>query len=227
MKTDLDNLIDRTAAQIRATEPDAPVMRQASDRVWAQMMQETTAVSAVVVDAAAPLDSCAVIQAAIPAYLQGTVSESRALLLADHTRECIPCRKVLTQARTGQVTARRAVAPALATSRKPLARQLRWAVSAALLCAVGAGAWFAYDRFVPTGTSHATLRGAEGAVYRINGATMQTLNVGEELQSGESLRTAPNARAQVTLADGSSLEVKDRSEFSVSETGSGATIVLD
>ncbi len=227
---DLDNTIERVSATIREAEPTAHELAAAKQRVWAQLARQNTPAKANIMQ----LNNCDDFRALIPAYLNKETPAARALLFEDHTRECIPCRKALTQARTGRVEATRAVQSSnfsLSGAKKQpkdwTQNRLRWAMAAALLVAVGGVSWFVYDRFIPQGTAHATVKSANGAVYRVNGQATRPLGVGEELQTGDSLRTAQDATAQVALADGSVIEVKDRSEFSVSETGAGATIALD
>jgi ferric-dicitrate binding protein FerR (iron transport regulator) len=225
---DLDQTIERVAATIRDAEPTAQELSAAKQRVWAQMARQNINPKANTMQ----LNNCDDFRAMIPAYLNKETPEARALLFEDHTRECIPCRKALTQARTGRAEANRAVAPRPATlgervSKALQPKQLRWALAAAMVVAVGGVSWFVYDRFVPTGTARATVKYANGGVYRVNGQDTRSIGVGEELQAGDSLRTAQDATAQVALADGTVIEVKDRSEFTVSETGAGATIALD
>jgi ferric-dicitrate binding protein FerR (iron transport regulator) len=53
------------------------------------------------------------------------------------------------------------------------------------------------------------------------------LAAGERLQKGERVRTAKDSNAVLRLADGSSIEMRERSEFSVSENMRGVTIKLD
>ncbi len=50
-----------------------------------------------------PFSSCEDFQAEIPAYVAGTLTEARALLVGDHTRECVPCRRALMDHRSGTV----------------------------------------------------------------------------------------------------------------------------
>jgi hypothetical protein len=229
---DLDNQIERVAATIRDAEPTDAEVKASQQRVWARVAAEAAAAPVSAKANIMQLNNCDDFRALIPAYLNKEAPAARALLFEDHTRECIPCRKALTQARTGRVEARRAVAPRQPSFGERITNalqvpQLRWAMAAALFVAVGGVSWYVYDRFVPTGTAHATVKSAHGAVYRVNDKEARPIGVGEELQAGDSLRTAQDANALVSLADGSQIEVNDRSEFTVSETGAGATIALD
>ena len=84
---DPENVIDRAAAEIQNQRLDEISERQATDRVWNTLSTE--------IEGHRPLTGCADFQAEIPAYLAGTLPEARAILVGDHTRECVPCRRVL------------------------------------------------------------------------------------------------------------------------------------
>ena len=88
----LDPLLEQAIAEIRDEPIDPAVMEAAGRRVAARLEQH------------APLRGCADFQALIPEYRAGTLSEARALLLKDHTHECVACRRALAAA-SGEVTA--------------------------------------------------------------------------------------------------------------------------
>src|SRR5882724_13723290 len=97
---ELDSILDKTIGQIADQQLDPASMNAAVGRVWARLSAETageTNTSTVTVE---HIESCADFQSLIPAFLNGTLSEARSLLLEDHTHECIPCRKALKQARS-------------------------------------------------------------------------------------------------------------------------------
>jgi hypothetical protein len=225
---ELDNILDQVTAGIRAEEVNDGVADDATKRVWAQLSSERAPIIA-----AAPADrieGCADFQSLIPAYLRRELSEARALLLVDHTHECIPCRKALKQARTSRVAA--AVSPARKQGRKasryslsPVVR--RWGIAAALVIGLGLIALPLIQRYVPFGSFEATVQAADGPVFSVADAQTRSLNVGEKLGRGDTIRTSRDARAVVRLGDGSTIEMKDRSEFSVTQTMRGTTIHLD
>ena len=104
---ELDNILDKVSGDIRGEEIQSVTVKGAAERVWMKM-------STVDADArpssAAPaerIEGCADFQSLMPAYLRNELSEARALLLVDHTHECIPCRKALKQARTARVALQR------------------------------------------------------------------------------------------------------------------------
>lgn len=87
---------------------------------------------------------------------------------------------------------------------------------------------FMYERLDLSGrTLAATVENTDGLVYVVSDELTRPLAVGEELQKGERVRTAKDSNAMLRLADGSTVEMRERSEFSVSENMRGVTIRLD
>src|SRR5882724_3643065 len=224
---ELDNILDQVTDGIRAEQVDDATVSGATERVWARLSTETGALSMRAnhaQDAGAPIEGCADFQSLIPAYLGGELSEARALLLIDHTHECIPCRKALKQARVG------AVAPAVrrqkvaAYSLRPVV--MRWGIAAALVIGLGLIALPLLQRYVPVGSFEATVQAADGPVYAVTDAQTRSLNAGEKIKRGDTIRTAKDTHAVVRLNDGSVIEMKDRSEFSIDQTLRGTTLHL-
>src|SRR3981081_2295855 len=56
---------------------------------------------------------------------------------------------------------------------------------------------------------------------------MRSLRAGVKIKRGDTIRTAKDAHAVVRLGDGSLIEMKDRSEFSINQTLRGTTLHLD
>jgi ferric-dicitrate binding protein FerR (iron transport regulator) len=217
---------DEVVDGIRRERPEAPLVEAAAARVWTRISQEHSVAEA----GLAPVErlrGCADFQALIPAYLHGYVSDARALLLEDHTRECVPCRKALKEAR-----ASRHAAPA---ARQPGARPsiwqqpaLRWAIAAALIIGCGLITWPLVQRFGRSvGALHTIVQAANGQVHRVSENRTQRAAAGDKVQAGERIRTAKNAKAIVKLGDGSMVEMRERSEISVSENASGTTVNLE
>jgi hypothetical protein len=227
-KKELNQILDQVAAGIRSEEADAAVVNEAKGRVWAQLSSEA-AVSA----EAAPADhieGCADFQSLIPAYMDGSLSEARSLLLVDHTHECIPCRKALKHARESRVAVVAPKAPkqkrrAFNYTLQPVV--LRWGIAAVLVIGLGLLALPIIDRYLPFGSFEATVQAADGPLYAITNSQIRALNVGEKIQRGDTIRTAKDTHAVVRLSDGSTIEMSGRSEFSVTQSRAGATIHLD
>ena len=163
----------------------------------------------------------------MPAYLHGELSEARSLLLVDHTHECIPCRRALKEARTARVAAAITRKPARKASKYSLNPiVLRWGVAAALVIGLGFIALPLIQRYMPYGSVEATVQAAEGPVYVVENARTRPLQTGTKIGRGETIRTAKDAHAVVRLGDGTTIEMKDRSEFSLDQTMRGTTIRL-
>ncbi len=234
---ELDNILDQVTSAIRSERVDETTVSAAKERVSANLSAEASRMLAVrpqdggaLVDAGAPIEGCADFQALIPAYLGGKISEARSLLLVDHTHECIPCRRALKQAREARVAA---PAPAVRRRNQKTAQYsirpviLRWGIAAALVIGLGLVAWPIIQRYVPFGSLEATVQAAEGPLYLVSDSQTRQLKVGEKINRGDVIRTAKDGHAVVRLGDGSTIEMKDRSEFSLNQTMRGTTVNLD
>ncbi len=225
---ELNNILDDTAAEIRNEKLDSAVVAGAAQRVWTRMAGEQAAIQAGV----APVEhirSCDDFRSLIPTYLQGQLSSARTMLLEDHTRECLPCRKALKEARHGrqsswQLDSQKAK---VTISNRRMATA-RWAIAAVVVVGLGLFAWPSAQRFVNSfRTLNAIVEAANGSVYRVTETSTQALKPGEQVKRGERIRTAKNSAAIVKLADGSRIEMRERSEFSVTNGSGGTTINLD
>ncbi|HJR08296.1 MAG TPA: FecR domain-containing protein [Pyrinomonadaceae bacterium] len=225
-KKEIEAILDETLNNMSKEHPDNHTVDDAASRVWARIAAAENPAS-VTTPAAEQINSCADFQTLIPSYLRRELSPARAMLLEDHTQECIPCRKALKEARTGRSAAARAtLQPARTTGTNFTA--WRWAVAASVVVAVAVGALFFSNRFFDTGGAlAATVESANGALYRVTDSGTLAMAVGEQIGKGVRVRTAKDSDAVVRLADGSRVEMRERSEFSVTENGQGVTLHLD
>ncbi len=95
--------------------------------------------------------------------------------------------------------------------------------AAALLAAT----FFAYKTWweVPTGV-RAEVRSIDGSAYLVSDAGDRQLTPGYQLREGDRLRTSGGTHAVLRLADGSSVEVNERSELGVAARGQNLTLSL-
>jgi ferric-dicitrate binding protein FerR (iron transport regulator) len=221
---DLDNILDKATTAIRNEAVEQSVVNTAADRVWARVSAEAVGQTSQTV-VAERIESCADFQSLIPAYLRNELSEARALLLVDHTHECIPCRRAMKEARTDKAVPVRKVAAPRRYSLQPVV--LRWGIAAVLVIGFGLLALPILQRFSPFSQLEATVQAADGQVYQVADAGTVPIVSGQKLARGERIRTAKGAHAFVRLGDGSVVEMKDRTEFYLTQNGQGATIHLD
>ncbi len=247
-KQDLDAIIDDAARAIRDEQIDSSIINPSATRVWArvsqQMADENSRLESIDImntdNTAEHIHGCDDFQSLIPAYLVGKLSTARTLLLKDHSNECIPCRQELNAQRAFAAAkdavyvprqhVRRATSRPnqVNTNRWSGANIARWSVAAAVLVCVGLAGMFVYERLDLSGrTLAATVQYANGPLYVVSDAVSRQLLAGEELKKGERVRTAKDSNAVLRLADGSTVEMNERSEFSVSENRSGVTIRLE
>jgi ferric-dicitrate binding protein FerR (iron transport regulator) len=225
---ELNNIVDDVTAEIRNEKLDSAVVGGAAQRVWTRIAGEQVAAQAGITPVE-QIRNCEDFQSLIPAYLQGYLSSARTMLLEDHTRECVPCRKALKEARHGNQAARRLEeqkAKAAMAGRQMTF--MRWAIAAVLVLGVGFFAWPWVMRSINSiNTLSAVVEAAQGGVYKVTDNKTQAVKMGEKLRRGERIRTAKNSGAVVKLGDGTLVEMRERSEFSVADNPSGVTLNLE
>ncbi len=248
-KQNLDAIIDAAAREIRDEKIEESIINQSATRVWARVSQQMSDENSLSANSylgnlntmntnntGENIHGCADFQSLIPAYLDGKLSTARTLLFKDHTNECIPCRRALKfqiadpTTKTATVGARQ---PARQQQRAFIngwsrTNVARWSVAAALVICLGFVGLFISERLDWSGrTLAATVENANGAVYVVSDQQSRQLAAGEQLQKGERVRTAKESNALLRLADGSTVEMRERSEFSVSENRRGVTVRLE
>jgi hypothetical protein len=256
-KQDLDRIIDDVARGIRDEQIDSSIIEQSAARVWARVSgQPENSLSANsylgdintmnASNTTEQINGCADFQSLVPAYLDKNLSPARTLLFEDHTNECVPCRRALRAARANATTKTAPIYVRQPAKRdaggQQSARANRWNIpsgwsktsvarlsgAAVLVICLGFVGLFVFERFDWSGTTlAATIENANGAVYVVSDAQSRQLEAGEQLQKGERVRTAKDSNAVLRLADGSTVEMRERSEFSVSENRRGVTVNLE
>lgn len=227
--------LDQAISEIASTPVDEHEMAAAANRVREKLAQfaatgiapEETFAPAVGTPAIhavhSPLKSCEDFQAEIPAYLAGQLPAARALLVEDHTRSCVPCRRALRTAREGKPQ----IAPAAVVARAPQNnRRTLYALAAVLVAALGTGLFLMQDLFI-SGGQMARVEAIEGSLYRIDGERTAQLGAGAAIQEGDEIRTAKGSHAFVRMTDGSVIEMSERAGLSLDAGRKGNTIELE
>jgi hypothetical protein len=212
---DSDPILDRAISEIRDESIDPAEVRAAADCVWARLSNSAPAGPSEEIET---IRTCADFQALLPAFRDGRLSSARAMLVEDHLHECAACRKAL-EARPRVETI---------PIRKPAAPIWKWAVAAAMLVAVGLSGYLAYDRFAPGPAGpRATVYAADGVLYKVSAGVSTPLAAGATaIEGSESVRTAKGSGAVIRLRDGSLIEMRERTEFSLDSRRRGVTINL-
>ncbi len=207
--------IERAADDIRAEKIDEATARKITKRVWKRLGVEG--------EARRPLSSCADYQAEIPAFVAGELSDARALLVGDHTRECVPCRRALIEARDGS----KEFSPPVASGGQAPWLRTPLRIAAAVLLLVGG---FAAVRGLGDITADRGLRASvdtvDGSLQLVARNATQELVVDSQIRSRQVLRTAYASGAMLRLADGSLVEMDERSELRLRASRRGTTIDL-
>ena len=214
-----EDRLERIGAEIRseAERLDPTVEAAALERIGRQLATVTAPAAAqgtggVVLD-------CAEIQQLLPAYLSGALRPERSLLVQEHTRSCVACRRALKTLQKGTP------APVVAQAPRLSSAQWKWGLAAAAAVAVLAVQFFIVRHHLPTGDN--ALRVIDGVLLTVSGEQAQSLEPGADVAYGKELVAPRGGTATVELADGSRVEMKERSRMKVIADAHGTTIALD
>ncbi|HVS03226.1 MAG TPA: FecR domain-containing protein [Thermoanaerobaculia bacterium] len=213
-----DQPIDRACDEIRgeAAGLDARREEAALERAWEGIRRAAAAAGP------GTVLNCSDIQALLPAYLEGRLEGERSLLVEDHSRSCIACRRELRRLRLG--AHQRLAGGTVERSRS----RWKWGLAAAALLALGlTQAWVVW-RYWPSGDgAGAMMRVVEGALFTVSSDSAGSFSAGAEIPYGQEVVTPRGSGAVVQLHDGSRVELRERSRFAVTRNRAGTTIDLE
>ncbi len=214
---DFDAMFDRELEAIRNEQPDPQVADKAAERVWSAVQAEFARHP---VEATPRLSECQDFQALIPAHLSASLQEARELLLKDHLRSCVPCRRALKDLRKQRQSGNTVVRTSKMKRRRGFS-EWSWGIAAAALLAIAVFG-LKLDVFglnIRTG-GMVTIEQVDGELLRIgeNGAAPVQAGDSFLLATDDALRTARGSTAMLTLSDGSRVELNERTELGITES---------
>ena len=240
-KQELDALVEQGVDEIRHDVPDAAACEQAAGRALDAALARLASAPAQAHDAGdlhETIRGCDDVRTLLDAYVAGELPEAKALLVQDHTRECLPCRRALMAAREGR-SADGAAASAPAAwnpeqgaddaGRRPYAVDRRWWVAAAAMAvvALGAAVMMATGLLGGPAAVYAEVDAIDGGLYLVDESGNRPLSAGDAIRRGDEVRTARGSGAVLTLTDGSRVEMRERTALALYKGRSDSTIDLD
>ena len=211
-----EDRLERALQEMKAEDVDSGTLEAARVRVWQKMT-----------NAGSP--TCAEFRQDFHAYLANQLSSSRRILVEDHLSRCTACR-----ARIAEMKGERRI---IAMPVRSSSRLVRWgglAAAAALLFAVTYVGRDAIDRMMAPDGPRATVVSVDGGLYRLPDLSAEarsakaegSLTSGATIGEQDVVRTGPGGRAVLRLADGSTVDVNERTELYVTAAWSGQAIHL-
>ena len=201
-----EDRLEQALDEMRREDVDAGTLDAARARVWDKVTNAAVA-------------GCAEFRQDFRAYVGGTLTGSRRVLMEDHLSRCPACRTSMAEMK-GE---RRVIAM---PQRSRSSRSMRWgtlAAAAALVLSVGYLGRGTIDAWLAPGGPRATVVSATGGLYRLPGGALEA---GAVIGEKELIRTGPGARAVLRLADGLTVDVNERTELFVTAAWSGRAIHL-
>ena len=162
----------------------------------------------------------------IPAYLAGALAEPRRILFEDHTRECVPCRRALADARRAGTGA--AASPTGWQTPRRRSAAFRYAIAAGVVGVMATGAALLSSRLGLIGPdASAHVRAIEGELALLDSGAVHAIAAGHELERGQTVRTGSDSNAVFELADGSRIELAERSQLTLRRRSDGVVLDLE
>src|SRR4029453_6389641 len=200
-----EDRLERALQEMTQETVDAATLDAVRARVWSR---GTNAAAA----------GCADLRPDFRAYASGTLTGGRRVLLEDHLSRCSTCRATL-----AEMKGERRV---IAMPQRTASRWNRWgtlAAAAALVFSILYLGRDTIDAWMAPGGPRATVVSATGGLYALPGGALKPgAAIGEKAR----IRTGPGAHAVLRLADGSTVDVNQRTELFVTAAWSGQAIHL-
>lgn len=200
-----EDRLEQAVDDMKRETVDDRTLEAARGRVWSEIARVAGS-------------TCAEFRPDFRAYLSGGLGESRRVLMDDHLSRCSACRAAL----AGLKGERQVIA-------MPQRSAPRWtrvgtfAAAAALVLAMLYGGRGTLDALMAPGGPRATVASVDGGVYRLSG---EVLAADATIAEGEIVRTGPGAHAVLRLADGSIVDVNERTELFATAVWSGMAVHL-
>jgi len=221
MKNREDVILDQATQAMREQRPEPGQISAAAEKVAQRLGIPFTE--------DATVGSCDDMRPLLAAYKAGKLPESRALLVEAHLRECGVClRRLRSGSSVVDWSAPKVMRPKAVMPAKSALRpwSLAWAMAASL--AIAAAGLYLYKAYweIPAGV-RAEVQSIDGSASLITDSGDRLLTAGAQLKEGDELRTSGGSRAVLHLADGSTVEMNERSEVSIGARGHNMTVALD
>jgi hypothetical protein len=215
MKNHDEVLLDSATQAMRDAQPEAGQISAAAEKVAGKL--------GIAFAESASIESCEDVRSLFSAYRAGTLPENRALLVKAHLRECGVC---LRRFHSGSGAVDWSTPKAMPARARVQPWTMGWAMAASL--AVAATGLFVYRTYwqIPPGV-RAEVQSIDGSASLITDNGDRLLAAGAELKEGDELRTSGGSHAVLRLADGSTVEMNERSAVSVGARGRNLTVDLD
>jgi hypothetical protein len=198
-----EDRLEDALEQMRQEPVDTAALEAARARVWNTLTTDA---------------GCAEFRPDLQAYVTGALTGARRVLLEDHIGRCAACRAALAELKGERRT--------IAMPRRSTSRWTRWgsmAAAAAIVLSVFYLGRDTIDAWMAPGGPRATVVSAKGGLFAVPGGA---LGAGAAIGEKEHVRTSAGAHAVLRLADGSMIDVNERTEFYVTAAWSGQAIHL-
>ncbi|HEV2989406.1 MAG TPA: FecR domain-containing protein [Candidatus Angelobacter sp.] len=203
----------------REDQPDQQIVEAAGQRVWQRLSEE--AHTAAQVSVPESIHGCEDIRALLPQHRAGRLPQAKALLVADHLRECVACRK------EAEKTDGSTLLPWKQEPSRATKTPFRWVTAVAAVVLFVFAGYVLLDKLTIPAGARARVESVDGSLYKVSGSGEQALKPGDEIAESDKVRTADDSRAMLRLRDGSMVEMNEHAEFSVSLGRKDTTVHLD
>ncbi len=216
-----NQILDEAIDAIREDQPGKGTLDAAGARAWDRIAQELKLPNPA--DPNFRIRGCEDVIALLPAYKAGRLTTQQTTVIRDHLGDCLDCKAKASRA--ASILQWREPA----ATKPPSAHTRRYAIAAALMVGTGLGAFYLRDSFLPPPEGYRAVLAETGGgpVFAISGNKQRLLEVGGQIGEKEWVRTGKGARAMMRLRDGSMVEVKEHTVFTVAMNRNDTIVHLD